>query len=215
MIDEYKKIGNSYKSKVFGNPQEIYTDNYWSTPIRSSIDEQVSNVVDKNRLVIENLTHIEPKSNLEIACSPGVLLGEMFADFKCTGIEVDSKYKEQIEKYSRGAVLYFGFFPDISKEWESNQYSNIIALDVFEHIEDSNGFLQECNRLMVTGGHLIIQSPIILEDGQMDDKMFNGLEHIWIYGIEDLKRLLNEHGFKVLKVDRHIIGHEQITAIKL
>jgi hypothetical protein len=45
--------------------------------------------------------------------------------------------------------------------------------------------------------------------------MFNGLEHIWIYGIEDLKRLLNEHGFKVLKVDRHIIGHEQITAIKL
>jgi 2-polyprenyl-3-methyl-5-hydroxy-6-metoxy-1,4-benzoquinol methylase len=215
MIDEYEKIGNSYKSKVFGNPQDIYTDNYWSTPIRSSIDEQVSNVVDKNRLVIENLTHIEPKSNLEIACSPGVLLGEMFADFKCTGIEVDSKYKEQIEKYSRGAVLYFGFFPDISKEWESNQYSNIIALDVFEHIEDSNGFLEECNRLMVTGGHLIIQSPIILEDGQMDDKMFNGLEHIWIYGIEDLKQLLNEHGFKVLKVDRHIIGHEQITAIKL
>jgi 2-polyprenyl-3-methyl-5-hydroxy-6-metoxy-1,4-benzoquinol methylase len=215
MIDEYKKIGNSYKSKVFGNPQEIYTDNYWSTPIRSSIDEQVSNVVDKNRLVIENLTDIEPKSNLEIACSPGVLLAEMFADFKCTGIEVDSKYKEQIEKYSKGAVLYFGFFPDISKEWESNQYSNIIALDVFEHIEDSNGFLEECNRLMVTGGHLIIQSPIILEDGQMDDKMFNGLEHIWIYGIQDLKQLLNEHGFKVLKVDRHIIGHEQITAIKL
>jgi 2-polyprenyl-3-methyl-5-hydroxy-6-metoxy-1,4-benzoquinol methylase len=215
MIDEYEKIGNSYKSKVFGNPQEIYTDNYWSTPIRSSIDEQVSNVVDKNRLVMENLTHIEPKSNLEIACSPGVLLGEMFADFKCMGIEVDSKYKEQIEKYSRGAVLYFGFFPEISKEWESNQYSNIIALDVFEHIEDSNGFLEECNRLMVTGGHLIIQSPIILEDGQMDDKMFNGLEHIWIYGIEDLKQLLNGHGFKVLKVDRHQVGHEQITAKKL
>ena len=215
MIDEYEKIGNSYKSKVFGNPQEIYTDNYWSTPIRSSIDEQVSNVVDKNRLVIENLTHIHPKVNLEIACSPGVLLGEMFADFKCTGIEVDSKYKEQIEKYSKGAVLYFGFFPDISKEWESNQYSNIIALDVFEHIEDSNGFLEECNRLMVTGGHLIIQSPIILEDGQMDDKMFNGLEHIWIYGIADLHEIFQNNGFKVIDIQRHKVGHEQITAIKL
>jgi 2-polyprenyl-3-methyl-5-hydroxy-6-metoxy-1,4-benzoquinol methylase len=215
MISEYEKIGNSYKSKVFGNPQDIYTDNYWSTPIRSSIDEQVSNVVDKNRLVIENLTHIEPKSNLEIACSPGVLLGEMFADFKCTGIEVDSKYKEQIEKYSKGAVLYFGFFPEISKEWESNQYSNIIALDVFEHIEDSNGFLKECNRLMVTGGHLIIQSPIILEDGQMDDKMFNGLEHIWIYGIADLHEIFQNNGFKVIDIQRHKVGHEQITAIKL
>jgi 2-polyprenyl-3-methyl-5-hydroxy-6-metoxy-1,4-benzoquinol methylase len=215
MIDEYEKIGNSYKSKVFGNPQDIYTDNYWSTPIRSSIDEQVSNVVDKNRLVIENLTHIFPMKNLEIACSPGILLKEMTLRFDCVGIEVDEKYKEQIEKYSNPAKLHFGFFPEISKEWESNQYSNIIALDVFEHIEDSNGFLEECNRLMVTGGHLIIQSPIILEDGQMDGKMFNGLEHIWIYGIQDLKQLLNEHGFKVLKVDRHIIGHEQITAIKL
>jgi cyclopropane fatty-acyl-phospholipid synthase-like methyltransferase len=215
MIEEYEKIGNSYKSKVFGNPQEIYTDNYWSTPIRSSIDEQVSNVVDKNRLVLENLTHIEPKMNLEIACSPGVLLGEMSKDFTCIGIEVDSKYKEQIEKYSNGSELHFGFFPQIAIDWKWNSFSNIIALDVFEHIEDSNAFLLQCNRLMVMGGHLIIQSPIILEDGQMDDKMFNGLEHIWIYGIEDLKDLLLKNGFEVLKVDRHIIGHEQIVAKKV
>jgi 2-polyprenyl-3-methyl-5-hydroxy-6-metoxy-1,4-benzoquinol methylase len=216
MIDEYEKIGDSYKSKVFGNPQDIYTDNYWSTPIRSSIDEQVSNVVDKNRLVIENLTHIEPKMNLEIACSPGILLGEMTdLGFECIGIEVDEKYKTEIQKYSKDAELHFGFFPEISKEWSRFQFSNIIALDVFEHIEDSNGFLEECNRLMVTGGHLIIQSPIILEDGQMDDKMFNGLEHIWIYGIEDLKQLLNGYGFEVLKVDRHKVGHEQIVAKKI
>jgi 2-polyprenyl-3-methyl-5-hydroxy-6-metoxy-1,4-benzoquinol methylase len=215
MISEYEKIGNSYKSKVFGNPQDIYTDNYWSTPIRSSIDEQVSNVVDKNRLVIENLTHIEPTKNLEIACSPGVLLGEMSKDFVCWGIEVDEKYRHEIKKYANDCELYFGFFPEITKDWNGGTFSNIIALDVFEHIEDSNGFLAECNRLMVKGGHLIIQSPIILEDGQMDDKMFNGLEHIWIYGIEDLKKLLLENGFEVLKVDRHIVGHEQIVAKKI
>ena len=216
MISEYEKIGNSYKSKVFGNPQEIYTDNYWSTPIRSSIDEQVANVVDKNRLVIDNLTPIEPKMSLEIACSPGILLGEMTdLGFECVGIEVDEKYKEQIQKYSKDAELHFGFFPQVAAEWGSEQFSNIIALDVFEHIEDSNTFLSECNRLLIKDGHLIIQSPIILEDGQMDDKMFNGLEHIWIYGIEDLKDLLFINGFKVLKVDRHRVGHEQITAIKL
>ena len=215
MISEYEKIGNSYKSKVFGNPQDIYTDNYWSTPIRSSIDEQVSNVVDKNRLVIENLTLIEPRKNLEIACSPGVLLGEMSRNFECVGIEVDSKYKHEIEKYSNGSALHFGFFPEITKEWDSSQFSNIIALDVFEHIEDSKGFLRECNRLMVKGGHLIIQSPIILTDGQMDDKMFNGLEHIWIYGIEDMKALLIENGFIIHDIQRHIVGHEQITAVKI
>jgi len=216
MIDEYEKIGNSYKSKVFGNPKDIYLDNYWSTPIRSSIDEQVGNVVEKNKLVLENLTYIEPKTNLEIACSPGVLLGQMVdLNFVCVGIEVDSKYEPEIRKYCKGASLAFGFFPEISKQWETNNFSNIIALDVFEHIEDSKGFLEECNRLMVQGGHLIIQSPIILEDGQMDEKMFNGLEHIWIYGIEDLKQLLLDNGFEVLKVDRHIVGHEQIVAKKI
>lgn len=215
MIDEYEKIGNSYKSKVFGNPQEIYTDNYWSTPIRSSIDEQVGNVVEKNKLVIENLTLIEPRKNLEIACSPGVLLGEMSRNFECVGIEVDSKYQHEIEKYSNGSALHFGFFPEISKEWNPSQFSNIIALDVFEHIEDSKGFLRECHRLMVKGGHLIIQSPIILTDGQMDDKMFNGLEHIWIYGIEDIKNLLIENGFIIHDIQRHIVGHEQITAVKI
>jgi 2-polyprenyl-3-methyl-5-hydroxy-6-metoxy-1,4-benzoquinol methylase len=216
MIDEYAKIGNSYKSKVFGNPQDIYTDNYWSTPIRSSIDEQVSNVVDKNRLVIKNLTHIEPKMNLEIACSPGILLGEMTdLGFECVGIEVDEKYKEQIQKYSKDAELHFGFYPKVAELWGNEQFSNIIALDVFEHIEDSNTFLSECNRLMVKGGHLIIQSPIILGDGQMDDKMFNGLEHIWIYGIEDLHEIFQIHGFKVIDIQRHMVGHEQITAIKL
>jgi 2-polyprenyl-3-methyl-5-hydroxy-6-metoxy-1,4-benzoquinol methylase len=216
MIEEYEKIGNSYKSKVFGNPQDIYTDNYWSTPIRSSIDEQVSNVVDKNRLVIENLTGLSPHKNLEIACSPGILLGEMSdLEFECVGIEVDEKYKEQIQKYSKEAELHFGFFPKVAELWESEQFSNIIALDVFEHIEDSNTFLSECNRLLIKNGNLIIQSPIILEDGQMDDKMFNGLEHIWIYGIEDLKDLLFINGFEVLKVDRHRVGHEQITAKKL
>ena len=91
-----------------------------------------------------------------------------------------------------GETSFFGFFPEITKRWnkgwDANQFSNIIALDVFEHIEDSIGFLSECNWLMVKGGHLIIQSPIILEDGQMDDKMFNGLEHIWIYGIQDLAK---------------------------
>ena len=68
---------------------------------------------------------------------------------------------------------------------------------------------------MVKDGHLIIQSPIILGDGQMDDKMFNGLEHIWIYGIADLIDILSKNGFGVLVVQRHQVGHEQITAIKL
>jgi 2-polyprenyl-3-methyl-5-hydroxy-6-metoxy-1,4-benzoquinol methylase len=215
MKSEYELIGKSYKSKVFGNPQEIYKDNYWSNPIRSTIDEQVFNVREKNRMVMDALTYINPKRNLEIGCSPAILLGKMSKDFTCVGIEVDIQYKEAMEKYSNGADLNFGFFPDMTIDWDSEQFSNIIALDVFEHIEDSKEFLKECNRLMLKDAHLILQSPTILEDGQMDEAMFNGLEHIWIYHIDDLKHLLYMNGFEVLKVERLKIGHEQITSKKI
>jgi cyclopropane fatty-acyl-phospholipid synthase-like methyltransferase len=215
MKSEYELIGKSYKSKVFGNPEEIYTDNYWSSPIRSTIDEQVFNVREKNQMVMDALTYIEPKTSLEIGCSPAILLGKMSKDFTCIGIEVDPQYKQPMEKYSNGSEIIFGFFPDITMEWYPEQFTNIIALDVFEHIEYSNGFLEECNRLMVKGGHLILQSPTILEDGQMDYSMFNGLEHIWIYHIDDLTELLRMNGFEVLKVERLKIGHEQITSKKI
>jgi len=166
-------------------------------------------------MLMDALTYIEPKKTLEIGCSPAILLGKMSKDFTCHGIEVDIQYKEAMEKYSNGADLNFGFFPDITMDWYKEQFTNIIALDVFEHIEDSNGFLAECNRLMVQGGHLILQSPTILEDGQMDDAMFNGLEHIWIYHIDDLKHLLYMNGFEVLKVARLIVTGKQITAKKI
>jgi cyclopropane fatty-acyl-phospholipid synthase-like methyltransferase len=215
MTEEYIKIGNSYKSKVFGNPSNIYLEEYWNNPIRSTIDEQVANVIEKNKLVMSALTHINPKNLLEIGCAPGVLLGELSNNFNCIGIEVDERNRETIQKYSKNADLIFGLFPDVITKWGPRFFSNIIALDVFEHVEDGDAFLSECNRLMVVEAHLIIQTPIILEDGQMEMRMFNGFEHIWIYGIEDITNLLVNNGFEVLKVERFILGHEQITAKKI
>jgi len=211
----FKTEEGSYKSDLFGNPSQIYLDNYWSNPIRSTIDEQIYNVKDKNKLVKKELTKIYPKSYLEIGCAPGLLLGEMSEIGKATGIEVDPRYKEQLQKYSKSAELSFGFFPEISKDWDSAKFSNIVALDVFEHVEDGNAFLKECNRLLVKGGVLVIQCPIILQDGKTEATMFNEREHIWYYCIEHLNYMLIDNGFKVKNIDRFIVGHEQISAKKI
>jgi 2-polyprenyl-3-methyl-5-hydroxy-6-metoxy-1,4-benzoquinol methylase len=216
MKSHYTQLENgSYKSNYFHKPEDIYFNDYWSPNMNhSTIHQQVGNVVEKNVLVKNVLTKIEPKKVLEIACAPGILLGDLSEEFKCTGIEIDERYKNDIQGLSKDSDLHFGFFPEVTGNWESEQFSNIIALDVIEHIEDGKGFLEECYRLLVNGGRLIIQAPMILEDGIMEERMFHEIEHIWIYDIQHMKHMLVEAGFIPISVERWKVGHEQIVAEK-
>jgi len=217
MIDKskYELLENgSYKSTMWKDPSELYNDNYWDGSNHSTIHGQVPNVIEKNKLVKAQITNIEPKSVLEIACAPGILLGELSNEYKTVGIEVDEKYKNDIQSLCGNTELIFGLFPEVTKNIEANSFSNIIALDVIEHCLDGNAFLKECNRLLVKNGILIIQAPIILEDGIMDERAFHVYEHIWVYSIAHITQLLKANGFKVIDIDRFKPMHEQITAKK-
>jgi 2-polyprenyl-3-methyl-5-hydroxy-6-metoxy-1,4-benzoquinol methylase len=216
MREHYTKLPNgSYKSNHFKDPKEIYTDEYWSAKQNhSTIHEQVNNVREKNELVKEALTNIEPKTILEIACAPGILLGELSETFQTHGIEVDEVYKNDIQHLAQSTKLHFGFFPEITKDWQPETFSNIIALDVFEHVEDGMAFLKECERLLCEGGRLIIQAPIMFEPDVMDEKQFHETEHIWIYDLDHIINLAKEAGLKVLDMTQWKLGHEQIVFVK-
>jgi 2-polyprenyl-3-methyl-5-hydroxy-6-metoxy-1,4-benzoquinol methylase len=214
--NKYELLENgSYKSTMWKDPSELYNDSYWDGHKHPTIQSHVANVVGKNELVKAQITNIEPKSVLEIACAPGILLGELSNQYKTVGIEVDEKYADDMQRLAPRTELIFGFFPQVTKKLKAKTFSNIIALDVIEHVEDGNGFLKECNRLLVKDGVLIIQAPIILEDGLMDKKAFHVYEHIWVYSIAHITELLNECGFKIINIGRYIPMHEQITAIKI
>lgn len=213
MREHYTKLPNgSYKSNHFKDPKEIYTDEYWSAKQNhSTIHEQVFNVTEKNELVKKWITDIEPKRILEIACAPGILMGDLSANYETHGIEVDERYRSDIQSLCQSTELYFGLFPEVSKDWESCIFSNIIALDVLEHVEDGEGFLKECERLLVDGGRLIIQAPIMFEPDVMDEKQFHEIEHIWIYDIDHLITIAGRCGFLVVDFESWKIGHEQVT----
>lgn len=204
----------SYKSIAFDDPSEIYNDQYWSAhQNHSTIDEQVTNVIGKNELVKAEICYGNPKRILEIACAPAYLLGELEKDFECHGIEIDPTYKDEMQKYCPNSTLHFGFFPKVTNDWPDNFVCNIIALDVLEHVEDGLGFLKECHRLLANNGKLIIQSPIILQDKEMVDRMFFAREHIWIYYYLHLQKLMEEAWFEVTGFSRFQIGHEQVVGI--
>jgi 2-polyprenyl-3-methyl-5-hydroxy-6-metoxy-1,4-benzoquinol methylase len=213
MREHYTKTPEgSYKSNHFQKPEDIYLDEYWSAKQNhSTISEQVNNVREKNELVKAALTQIEPKVVLEIACAPGILLNDLHPEFETYGIEVDQCYRDDIQGIAFNAKLYFGFFPEITKHWKSEFCSNIIALDVFEHVEDGLGFLKECERLLCEGGRLIIQAPIMFEDDVMDEKQFHEIEHIWIYDVNHLVAMANQCNLGFVSMTQWKLGHEQIV----
>jgi 2-polyprenyl-3-methyl-5-hydroxy-6-metoxy-1,4-benzoquinol methylase len=219
MRADYEQVlEGSYKSLKYKEPKDLYFNDYWSHARKhSTIHEQQWNVVDKNKLVIRDLTKILPRNVLEIACAPGLLLQTLAPVFSCVGIEVDPANKEAIQTIASKAELHFGFFPDVTKNWPGSQFSNVIALDVLEHVEDGMSFLRECWRLLVPQGHLIIQAPLILQDGlQEPDYMFGAAdEHIWIYDIKHLTAMLRTVGFELLRTDRWKLGHEHIVARRI
>lgn len=215
MIDKSKYEllpDGSYKSMAYADPSQLYMGDYWSHERNhSTIEEQKANVKEKNRMVIGNVID---GPVLEIACAPGTLLGDLKRlGHDCIGIEVDPQYKYDILKNAMCSV-HFGMFPEITEDWIGEFFGNVVALDVIEHVEDGIAFLMECNRLLKPSGRLIIQAPIILEDGLMDEKMFNYSEHIWIYSIGRFTEMLNECGFELLSVGRWKSGHEQVVALK-
>ena len=218
-IDKSKYIqleNGTYKSTAYDKPENIYMDNYWSSNrAHSTIDQQVGNVIDKNELVKKHIFNGGTKAVLEIACAPGILLGHLSGEYRTVGIEVDSRYEDDIKRLSNGSELHWGYFPEVTKEWEAGQFSNIIGLDVIEHVEDGLGFLKECHRLLCDGGHAIIQAPIILEDGYMDERAFHYIEHIFIYSIQHFCEMAKEAGFEVVNIDRWKPMHEQVVLKKV
>ena len=86
----------------------------------------------------------------------------------------------------------------------------IFAGEIIEHLVDTDGFLDELNRCLAPGGHLILTTPnlasfenrIRLLLGVYPiwlDHRLKGSGHVRAYTPTVLKRQLREHGFEIIK----------------
>lgn len=174
--------------------------NYWGG-VRSTLEEQRYNV---NGFKSNGQTKVEAvlkyctgETILEIGCAPAELLKEAKEKgFKTEGIEPDPSIIPEMEEYS-GCKIYEGYFPDV--KIGNKKYDNIIALDVFEHIEDGQAFIDKCRKLLKKDGKIIFMLPLA-EDGE--SQYHN--EHIWLYSREHLTEWLNPE-FETWMEGHHII----------
>ena len=191
---------------VYLNP--VFTEHELIKYYTNNIAEQGAVVADDllfyQRLYIQGLTSAQEKTEkgniLDIGCSTGLFLDLAKENGWITyGLELN-KIEFSVAKEKNHNVfntpLEDAFF---------NEKFNIISLwDVFEHIKDGNKTLQLMKDLLTDDGVILLQIPSSdsLAARVMQEKcnMFDGLEHVNLYGVNSLKKLVENNNLKILDI---------------
>lgn len=213
----------TYHSTKQVEPKAIYeTSDYWSyDEKRSKPDEQVNNLTctdDCGISKVDRVLQFVPNGErvLEIACFPGVLMKKLLEKgyVDVIGIEPAEKYNTFIGSQAPNTTIVNGYFPEVLKFADDSLFHCIVGMDVFEHVDDYDGFMKAVHRLLLPQGVAIFMSPIILDDGLFRYRDFHHPdEHCWIHSQRFLEPYLKER-FSEVKFARWLVGHELIILKK-
>ena len=223
-VPQYERCSlcGTYHSLASGIPADIYERDYWTHENgRSTITEQAYNCdvhqeggVSKNRFVLD-LVDVEDGGALEIACAPGCLLRHLLEDGfgPVFGVDVDAAYKEDIHAAAGpDAHLFFGYFPAVTQMINPGSFSLVVGMDIFEHIHEPGAFLQECARLMCSGGQLVLMLPMVATGEEVTERFFCPLEHVFLHSELHVRQMLDWAGFECVTFSRWAAGHETVSA---
>lgn len=127
---------------------------------------------------------------IEVGCVHGVLLEELNdRGYDCVGVEPDERTAEWT-RHNTGLDIRSGLFPYI----DLPKCNVFLAFDVIEHSSDPVAFMKRVGQLLNLGWIAIIQTPIDKYNDQppfreMFDKVFDDLEHLYVFNIESFRRL--------------------------
>jgi 2-polyprenyl-3-methyl-5-hydroxy-6-metoxy-1,4-benzoquinol methylase len=209
----FYKSGGSYVccsdcEMVYLNP--AFKDEYLEEYYRSNNDQQ-GKVVESDLEFYNNLygkglfeiaNNLGTTGNiLDVGCSTGAFLDLASKDgWNCFGLELNQK--EIQVALSKGHVVQSSMIDSASFDIK---FDAITLWDVFEHIKDGFDFLSHAKRHLSENGVVFIQSPSrdALAPKIMGAacNMFDGLEHVNLYGIDSLVKLCDRSGYEVVSFE--------------
>lgn len=149
---------------------------------------------------------------VEVGCAHGVLLVELRAHgYECIGVEPDEQTAEWTRQ-AAGLDIRPGLFPNVSLP----RCDLFLAFDVIEHALDPLSFVAGAREVLRGGGVAIFQTPVPGDDhgrpfGEMFDKVFDDVEHQYIFTWKSLSQLAGRCGFRSIAVDSWRVAHEIIV----
>jgi SAM-dependent methyltransferase len=191
---------------VYLNP--VFTD-------ESLVQYYMNNKVEQGIVVAEDISFYEKLYNqglttaqkkteigniLDIGCSTGLFLDiAKEKGWRTYGLELN-KIEFSIAKEKEHNI-----FNTLLEDVYFNEKFNIVSLwDVFEHIKNGSNTLKLIKNLLTDNGVILLQIPssdsLAARVMQSKCNMFDGLEHVNLYGIESLTKLVERNGLKILDV---------------
>lgn len=150
-------------------------------------------------MLAERFSDLKARPNgliLDVGCGPGFAVKELARWGKVVGLD----YSVDALRHCRNAVAVSHFLVNGSGEqlpFKARAFTAISALDVFEHLEDDVGAMQECYRTLQPGGILIFSLPAFAWLWGDHDTLYF---HKRRYRRREVQDKLDRVGFEVLKL---------------
>lgn len=209
----FHKSGGSYVGcnqckMVYLNP--VFKDEVLETYYRNNHQLQgetvASDIEFYAKLYGKGLKSIEQQVGtggrvLDVGCSTGSFLDiAKQAGWGCHGLELNQT-EAKIAK-GKGHAIQENL---LTKAEFSEKFDAITLWDVFEHIKDGFSFLNYAKNILRPSGLVFVQSPsrdaLAARILQSQCNMFDGLEHVNLYGIDSLKMLCDRAGYEVVSYE--------------
>lgn len=174
-----------------------------------SMENKKAYFAKKNELIIRTKRNIkllslykESGRLLDIGCSYGFIL-KTFQDYgyKTEGIEISKRSYQYAKKYCKVNVKYGDF-----NKFHYNKHSfDIVSLfDTYEHFPNPKKVINKIHRILSINGILIIQTPNFNSlISKISNKNWFWLlipQHLFLFSIKSLKYLLENNGFKIIRI---------------
>ncbi len=182
--------------------------------------------IPKKRLnkILELIGDVSGKKILDIGCASGDLGQQIKRKGSCevTGIDISRKSVKEARKVLDNAMVV-----DLSQgrlPFKKGQFDIVIFSEVVEHLFNPGVILKEINRILKAGSVLVVTTPNILywahrlsflrgefkyqKEGPFDEA------HIHFFTFNTLLNLVEDSGFKLVKMNNLYPGSDLLSVIK-
>ncbi len=179
-LEEYYRGNHQLQGEIVASDSEFYSGLY------------------RKGLSLISRRFPEPGRILDVGCSTGSFLDiAKINGWKCHGLELNAKEAEVARSKGHGIQETL-----IGVAKFDSRFSAVALWDVFEHIKNGKDFLISARRILIEDGVVFLQCPsrdaLAARILQSACNMFDGLEHVNLYGFESLCRICEATGFELL-----------------
>lgn len=188
-LEEYYKTNHAVQSEIVESDQEFY-----------------NNLYSKGLQLTLNLVNAD--TVLDIGCSSGGFLNiAKEQGLETFGIELN---EAEVKSAKVNHTVFNSYLSAVDAKFDI-----ITMWDVFEHIKDGRKMLLDIKEHLTENGCLFIQIPtsdsLAAKIMQSGCNMFDGLEHVCLYTIKALRKLLESVGMELVDYDT-VISESKVIA---